>query len=470
MTDIELQNIKQKFGIIGNAPSLLNAIRKAVQVAPTDMSVLITGENGAGKESFSKIIHQLSPRKHGQFIAINCGAIPEGTIYSELFGHEKGSFTGATDVRKGYFETADGGTIFLDEIGELPQNTQAMLLRVLETGEFVRMGSSKVLKTNVRVVGATNVNLDKAIEDKKFREDLFHRLSTVPIYVPALRERGNDILLLFRKFASDFAERYQTSMIQLSDEAKEILLKYRFTGNVRQLKNLTDQISLLEGDNRFINADTLINYLPKPFNTNNSLVRIENTEGNHYNNNNGGFQNISDREILFKIMFDLKQDVTDLKKLVFQMIQNGNLPNESLHTYQDLLRDVITNENANPKIEKGDFVYNQNQYNQNQYNQHEANIIPLKNNLVVNQNLHNNTNLLPIKTIDTKETIEKIQVQDITHEIQYDTLSIEEKEKELILKALKKNKNKRKSAAADLGISERTLYRKIKQYDILETK
>ncbi len=468
MTDSELQNIKQRHNIIGNSPNLLNAIRKAVLVAPTDMSVLITGENGVGKESFSRIIHERSPRKHAQFIAINCGAIPEGTIYSELFGHEKGAFTGATDVRKGYFEVADGGTIFLDEIGELPPQAQVMLLRVLEAGEFIRMGSSKVLKTNVRVVGATNVNLDKAMEENKFREDLFHRLSTVPIFVPPLRERGEDILLLFRKFTYDFSEKYNIPMLQLSEDAKETLLKYRFSGNVRQLKNLADQISLLEGENRYINADTLLKYLPKPLNSNNSLVKLDNSDNN--------FQNISDREILFKIMFDMKRDMTELKKLFFQIIQNGELSKDSMQFYKEFLHE-ITAEFPLQNMEKNDFMYNNTSIS-------EANVIPIQNNSLTPT--INHQNFLPMKTEKT-ENFEKIneklnntvhsaniheelQIQDISHEIQNDILSIEAKEKELILKALKKNKNKRKSAAIDLGISERTLYRKIKEYDILGTK
>lgn len=433
MNESEIQNIKQRFSIIGNSPLLNNAILRAVQVAPTDMSVLITGESGTGKESFSKIIHQLSTRKHAQFIAINCGAVPQGTIYSELFGHEKGAYTGAstTDARKGYFETADGGTIFLDEIGEMNAETQAMLLRVLENGEFIRMGSSKVVKTNVRVVAATNVNLEKAIQSGKFREDLFYRLSTLPIFVPALRERGADISLLFRKFASDFSEKYNMPMLSLTEDAKEVLQNFRFSGNVRQLKNIVDQISLLAGENRVINAQKLKEYLP---NTNPQSQALTLTSQNNDNNN------FSEREILFKIMFDLKNDVTELKKLVFQILQNGNIINnpENYPIYQEMLHQFENKENINPT-----------------FSQNEA--------IVLSQNTEKK-NIIEILTQDSDEKEELIH--DIAHEEANDILSIEEKEKELIIKALHKNKNRRKNAAIDLGISERTLYRKLKQYDL----
>lgn len=294
--DSDIQSIKNRFGIIGNAHLLNHAVRVAIQVAPTDMTVLITGESGSGKESFSKIIHQLSPRKHGQFIAINCGSIPEGTIDSELFGHEKGSFTGAHEARKGYFEVTNGGTIFLDEIGEMPLGTQARLLRVLENGEFIKVGSSKVLKTDVRVVGATNVNLLNKVEQSKFREDLYYRLSTVPIYVPPLRERGKDIELLFRKFATDFSEKYKVKPIALTDDAKELLIKYRFPGNIRQLKNIVEQISVLSPDQKEINGSILATYLPK-----------ESTLPMIYNNSGNG-ENISEREILYKVLFDMRKD------------------------------------------------------------------------------------------------------------------------------------------------------------------
>src|SRR5687767_5905494 len=312
ITDSEIQSVKQRFGIIGNSPLLNNAVRVAMQVAPTDMSVLITGESGSGKESFSKIIHHLSPRKHGQFIAINCGSIPEGTIDSELFGHEKGSFTGAHEARKGYFEVTSGGTIFLDEIGEMPLGTQARLLRVLENGEFLKVGSSKVQKTDVRVVAATNINLMKNVEDGKFREDLYYRLSTVPIFVPPLRERGRDAELLFRKFATDFAEKYKVKPVMLTDDAKEVLLKYRFPGNIRQLKNLVEQISVLSTEVKEINAEILQRYLPKE----NSLPAL-------YRDPAGEKDGISERDILYKVLFDMKKDVLDLKKIVMDLM-NGH--------------------------------------------------------------------------------------------------------------------------------------------------
>src|SRR5689334_17253993 len=295
-TEAELQNIKQRFGIIGDAPMLNHAVRVAMQVAPTDMSVLITGESGVGKEIFSKIIHFLSPRKHGPFTAINCGSIPEGTIDSELFGHEKGSFTGAHEARKGYFEVTNGGTIFLDEIGEMPLGTQARLLRVLEYGEFIKVGSSKVLKTDVRVVAATNVNLLNKVSEGRFREDLYYRLNSVPIYVPPLRERGKDVELLFRKFATDFAEKYKVKPIALTEEAKSVLLKYRFPGNIRQLKNLVEQISVLSTDNKEVNAEVLQRYLPRE----NSLPAL--IKGGASPDKDG----LSERDILYKVLFDMK--------------------------------------------------------------------------------------------------------------------------------------------------------------------
>src|SRR5687767_3118142 len=298
ITEFEIQSIKQRFGIIGNSTLLNNAVRVAMQVAPTDMSVLITGESGSGKESFSKIIHYISPRKHGQFIAINCGSIPEGTIDSELFGHEKGSFTGAHEARKGYFEVTNGGTIFLDEIGEMPLGTQARLLRVLENGEFIKVGSSKVQKTDVRVVAATNVDLTRKVENNKFREDLYYRLATVPILVPPLRERGRDVELLFRKFAGDFAEKYKVKPITLTEEAKEVLIKYRFPGNIRQLKNLVDQISVLSTDEKEITADVLQRYLPKE----NMLPAL-------YRNTSPEKEGLSERDILYKVLFEMKKDV-----------------------------------------------------------------------------------------------------------------------------------------------------------------
>jgi transcriptional regulator with PAS, ATPase and Fis domain len=415
ITESEIQNVKLRFGIIGNSPLLNNAVSVAIQVAPTDMSVLITGESGSGKESFSKIIHHLSTRKHGQFIAINCGSIPEGTIDSELFGHEKGSFTGAHEARKGYFEVTNGGTIFLDEIGEMPLATQARLLRVLENGEFIKVGSSKVLKTDVRVVAATNVNLMKNVEDGKFREDLYYRLSTVPIYVPPLRERGKDTELLFRKFASDFAEKYKVKPITLSEDAKEILLKYRFPGNIRQLKNLVEQISVLSTDNKEIDSEILRRFLPRE----NSLPAL-------YKGLSGEKDGLSERDILYKVLFDMKKDVHDLKKLV-------------LETYTGLGKGTqIVKEN--PGLFEG--------------------VHP-----VTEPRTENETVVLNIPENNGQISAAE-EVHDISHETEDDSLSIEKKEKELIIRALRKNNNRRKYAARDLGISERTLYRKIKQYDL----
>lgn len=422
ITDSEIVSVKQRFSIIGNSTLLNNAVRVAMQVAPTDMSVLITGESGSGKESFSKIIHHLSARKHGQFIAINCGSIPEGTIDSELFGHEKGSFTGAHEARKGYFEVTNGGTIFLDEIGEMPLGTQARLLRVLENGEFIKVGSSKVLKTDVRVVAATNVNLMRKVEEGKFREDLYYRLSTVPIYVPPLRERGNDTELLFRKFAGDFAEKYKVKPITLTQDAKEVLLKYRFPGNIRQLKNLVEQISVLSTDDKDINAERLLQYIPRE----SSLPAIYKDGIDK--------ENFSERDILYKVLFDMKKDVLDLKKLVLDLYNNqgkaGQIIKEHSHLFDGL-------EENTASMVAGDE--------------------PLVLNYPVNGNTNTNT------AEDTDE-----EIHDISHETEEDNLSIEKKEKELIMRALRKNNNRRKYAARDLGISERTLYRKIKQYELEE--
>ena len=430
MEDSEIQAVKRRFGIIGNSPLLNNAILRAIQVAPTEMSVLITGESGSGKESFSKIIHSLSKRKHGSFIAINCGAIPEGTIYSELFGHEKGAFTGSTDARKGYFEVTDGGTIFLDEIGEMPFDSQAMLLRVLENGEYLRMGSSTPRKTDVRVVAATNVDLVKAVQEKKFREDLYFRLSTMPIYVPPLREREKDIELLFRKFASDFAEKYQVESIKLSEEAKVVLNRFRFPGNIRQLRNLVEQISLIETDSRMIQADTLTSYLPQD----QKLLALTLSDSHK---ENGDSNNFSEREILYKVLFDLKNDVTELKKLVFQLIQNGDYSTDFIRDHKDLFHNMDENDIQKPKVNADPLL-----------------LKPAENSIIdISHNGSNN---------DHKDN----HIQDIQHEEHNDSLSLEEKEKELIIRALKKNNNKRKHAAKDLGISERTLYRKIKQYEI----
>jgi len=413
ISDSEITTVKQRFGIIGNSPLLNNAVSVAMQVAPTDMSVLITGESGSGKESFSKIIHHLSPRKHGQFIAINCGSIPEGTIDSELFGHEKGSFTGAHEARKGYFEVSNGGSIFLDEIGEMPLGTQARLLRVLENGEFIKVGSSKVQKTDVRVVAATNINLMKNVEEGKFREDLYYRLSTVPIYVPPLRERGKDIELLFKKFSFDFAEKYKVKPIALTDDAKDILLQYRFPGNIRQLKNLVEQISVLSSENKEINAERLQHYLPK-----------ENTLPAIYKGATYEKDGLSERDILYKVLFDMKKDFNDLKKLVLETFPNQAKATQLMKDHPALFEGI---HDDSDRISAEPVVLN-------------------------------------IKPDTDNKQVE--DVHDITHEAEDDSLSIEKKEKELIIRALRKNSNKRKYAARDLGISERTLYRKIKQYDL----
>ncbi|MFZ5973043.1 MAG: sigma-54 interaction domain-containing protein [Bacteroidota bacterium] len=417
ITEAEIQSAKQRFGIIGNSPMLNHAVKVAIQVAPTDMSVLITGESGSGKESFSKIIHYQSTRKHGQFIAINCGSIPEGTIDSELFGHEKGSFTGAHEARKGYFEVTNGGTIFLDEIGEMPLGTQARLLRVLENGEFIKVGSSKVQKTDVRVVAATNVNLLNKVENGKFREDLYYRLNTVPIFVPPLRERGKDIELLFRKFATDFAEKYKVKPIALTEDAKEVLMKYRFPGNIRQLKNLVDQISVLSTEDKEITADKLALYLPRE----SSLPTLY--------HDGAGKENISEREILYKVLFDLRRDVNDLKKIVLENVTNPGQASQILRDHASLFEGI--------QAEPG----------------------PASKESVV---LNINPKTPALAEADTEE------IHDISHVAEDDSLSIEKKEKELIMRALQKNNNKRKHAARDLGISERTLYRKIKQYELEE--
>lgn len=418
---MDIQSVKNRFGIIGNANQLNHAIKVAMQVAPTEMTVLITGESGVGKESFSKIIHQLSTRKHGQFIAVNCGAIPEGTIDSELFGHEKGAFTGAHDSRKGYFEVTDGGTIFLDEIGEMPLSTQSRLLRVLENGEFIKVGASKVNKTDVRVVAATNVNLIKAVEKGKFREDLYYRLNTVPIFVPPLRERGSDIELLFRKFTSDFAERYKVNPVKLTPEAVKVLLNYRYPGNIRQLKNISEQISLLEME-REVNAEQLLNYLPQEGNMMPAL---------YSGSNDSKSENFSERDILYKILFDMRNDVEELKKLVHSVLKNDNYDgDEILKQHEELFEIKSTDHHPSVKaIEQGNRPY-----------------------------------ILHSK--EENEDFDVEDVQDADHEIEEESLSLEKKEKEMIQRALEKNNNKRKYAAQDLGISERTLYRKIKQYDL----
>jgi transcriptional regulator with PAS, ATPase and Fis domain len=410
----DLQNIKQRFGIIGNFEGLNRAIDIAVQVAPTDLSVLITGESGTGKEIFPQVIHNFSTRKHGQYIAVNCGAIPEGTIDSELFGHEKGSFTGASDSRKGYFEVADGGTIFLDEVAELPLSTQVRLLRVLETGEFIRVGSSKVQKTNVRVIAASNVEVPRAIDNGKFREDLFYRLNTVPIKVPALRDRGEDIFLLFRKFAVDFAEKYRMPAIRLDSEAKNLLLNYGWPGNVRQLKNITEQISIIESE-REISSLNLRNYLPDYGGIKLPAV-IRKDDDKSFS---------SEREILYKILFDMKSDMNDLKKLVFDLIRRGDID----VTFQETNSRAIKNLFREAKEEA--IPHTETETPSVDYSQHKA-----MNNIQ-----------------DTEEIIEE-------------SLSLADKEVEMIKKALEKYNGKRKMAAGELGISERTLYRKIKEYGI----
>lgn len=410
----DLQNIKQRFGIIGNFEGLNRAIDIAVQVAPTDLSVLISGESGTGKEIFPQVIHSHSTRKHGQYIAVNCGAIPEGTIDSELFGHEKGSFTGASESRKGYFEVADGGTIFLDEVAELPLSTQVRLLRVLETGEFIRVGSSKVQKTNVRVIAASNVDVPNAIDNGKFREDLFYRLNTVPIKVPALRERGEDIFLLFRKFAVDFAEKYRMPAIRLDSESKNLLLAYTWPGNVRQLKNITEQISIIEKE-REITAPVLSTYLPEYGGI--KLPAVINRESEK------SFS--SEREILYKILFDMKSDMNDLKKLVFDLIRKGEVD--------------LTFHDSNSRVIKNLF--------------REAN-----NEEHVHSENDNSTVEFPTHQV-------RNDIQD-TEEIIEESLSLSDKEVEMIKKALEKYNGKRKMAASELGISERTLYRKIKEYGI----
>lgn len=402
MTNNELQQVKQRFGIIGNNAELNRAIDVALQVAPTDLSVLITGESGVGKEVFPQIIHQNSPRKHAQYIAVNCGAIPEGTIDSELFGHEKGAFTDAKDLRKGYFEVADGGTIFLDEVGELPLSTQVRLLRVLESGEFIKVGSSKAQKTDVRIVAATNVNLVDAVSQHKFREDLYYRLSTVPIRIPPLRERSEDVLLLFRKFASDCAEKYRMPAIHLDDGARQLLMSYRWPGNVRELKNIVERISVIE-ENREITVDVLKMHLP-----NISMERLPALAPQHADG-----QKIfgSEREILYQVLFDMKNDVNELKKLVHD-IMNGNVP---LHAMEDNMYAPTPVHPSHPS------------------------------------SMHPSSMASP--TIQEAETVEE-------------TLSLEDVEKEMIRKALSRHGGRRKNAATDLQISERTLYRKIKEYGL----
>ncbi len=409
---MEIQSVKQRFGIIGNSPLLNRAIDIAIQVAPTDMSVLISGESGTGKEAFPKIIHQLSKRKHGNYIAVNCGAIPEGTIDSELFGHEKGSFTGAHESRKGYFEVADGGTIFLDEVAELPLGTQVRLLRVLESGEFIRVGSSKVFKTDVRVVAASNINIPEAIRDGKFREDLYYRLNSVPIFVPPLRKRKEDIILLFKKFANDFADKYRMPPLKLSEGAMEMLRQYRWTGNIRQLKNITEQISVIEND-RFVSTEILEKYLPE--NQVSELPVLFRKQEND--------SQFSERDLLYKVLFDMKKDINELKKLVIDILQNdkdtGELTKDNARIIKKLYEDV------DPIINEDESDIKINPAYENDQHTYESN----------------------------GELIEE-------------SLSLEKRERDLIKKALEKHNGRRKAAAEELGISERTLYRKIKEYNI----
>ena len=419
-------SIKQRFGIIGMSKALDHAIDTAARVSSTDLSVLIMGESGVGKEVFSRIIHALSARKHNQFIAINCGAIPEGTINSELFGHEKGSFTGALGERKGYFETVDGGTIFLDEIGEMPLDTQAFLLRVLESGEFIRVGASKTLKTNVRVIAATNVNLLESVQRGRFREDLYYRLSTVPIKVPALKERREDIHLLFRKFSYDFAEKYHTQSVQLEPEAARLLEGYTWPGNIRELKNLAEQVSVLS-EKRILSAQELVNFMPQITNNNLPMTR---------NNARDGGQTFEERDLLYKLLFDMKNDLNDLKSLVFELIKSNNLDMPDLG---NLSRTNNLPQLTYPQMEQRNNYSNSNYFPSNEPSQ-----------VVVNQ---------PFSINEMDNNYDGAEVVD-------ESLSIDDMEKEMINKALKKHNGRRKEAAEDLGISERTLYRKIKQYDL----
>jgi DNA-binding NtrC family response regulator len=423
---MDIQSIKNRFGIIGNASALNLALNTAVQVATTDLTVLIIGESGVGKEAFSSIIHALSTRKHNPFIAVNCGAIPEGTIDSELFGHEKGSFTGAVDSRKGYFETVSGGTIFLDEIAEMPLGTQARLLRVLESGEFIRVGSSKVQKTDVRVIAATNKDLLDAVQQGRFRQDLYYRLSTVPIRVPALRDRKEDIQLLFRKFVVDFAERYKTPPVQLDEDAKNLLINYPFPGNVRELKNIAEQVSVLSPE-KSLSANELRKFLPERYMSRMPVLANQPSSSTEFAN---------EREILYKLFFDMKKDVTELKKMFVEILQNPSLAGQAANYTKESL---LGEHHATPHI-NGDMLP--------AISQPAA--VPGYTAATVNQPvvLHNDT-------IHHHEEVEE-------------SLNIMDKEKELIIKALKKHRGRRKDAAMDLGISERTLYRKLKEYDIEE--
>lgn len=425
---MNLLSIKQRFGIIGNSPKLDHALSTAARVASTDLTVLITGESGVGKEAFSKIIHSLSPRKHSPFIAINCGAIPAGTINSELFGHEKGAFTGATSDRKGYFETVNGGTIFLDEIGEMPLDTQAFLLRILESGEFIKVGSSKVLTTDVRVVAATNISLEDKIKSGKFREDLFYRLSTIPIHVPSLKERREDIYVLFRKFAVDFAEKYRSDPIQIDEQARAILKNYSWPGNIRELKNMVEQLSILS-DTRLLTAEAITGLIPKL--TQRNLPAIRSQAG-------GNGADLNEREILYKLLFEMKNDLNHLKALVFELIQSNNLQVSDHSSIHRLSSPAMDPEIKRKGVDLGDLIT---QPQPADFQRSESTPI-----IIDNEGQ-------PVSDYNRMEVVEE-------------SLSLEEMEKELIKKALKKHKGKRKEAANDLGISERTLYRKIKEYEI----
>ncbi|MDP1765044.1 MAG: sigma-54 dependent transcriptional regulator [Sediminibacterium sp.] len=427
---MDLQSIKNRFGIIGNSPALNYALNTAVQVSATDLTVLIVGESGVGKEAFSQIIHALSSRKHNPFIAVNCGAIPEGTIDSELFGHEKGSFTGAVDSRKGYFETVSGGTIFMDEIGEMPLGTQARLLRVLETGEFIRVGSSKVQKTDVRVIAATNRELLEFTQKGRFREDLYYRLSTVPIRVPSLRDRKEDILLLFRKFVVDFSERYKTSPVQLDEEAKNLLINHRWQGNVRELKNIAEQISVLSTSTQ-ISGNEMRRFLPESIGNRLPMITGQPTASGDFSN---------EREILYKLFFDMKKDVTELKKMFLEILQNPSLAGNAAN----FTRDSLSNDYQN-------------------INDHQSMLAPAT--------IPTSGNTQPSFLPSGSHSSQPVLLHDDgihQHEEVEESLNIVDKEKELIIKALKKHKGKRKDASLDLGISERTLYRKLKEYDIDE--
>ena len=419
---MDIQSIKNRFGIIGNSPALNYALQVASQVSNTDLTVLINGESGVGKEVFSNIIHSLSARKHNPFIAVNCGAIPEGTIDSELFGHEKGSFTGAADARKGYFETVNSGTIFLDEIGELPLGTQARLLRVLEAGEYIRVGSSKTQKTDVRVIAATNKDLLQLVQAGRFREDLYYRLSTVPIRVPSLHDRQEDIHILFRKFAADFANKYKTAPVQLDDEAKQLLINYPWPGNVRELKNIAEQISVLSTDKN-ITAKELSKFL-QPYSSNRMPILAS------ANGNSSEFAN--EREILYKLFFDMKKDVTELKRMFLDVLQNPNMVTQNqafINELKELKNNEVIQSTSPMTIGNGNMGIQQ--------------AMPSSQPVIINNDIHDH-----------------VEVEE--------SLNIMDKEKELIIKALKKHRSKRKDAALDLGISERTLYRKLKEYDIEE--